>query len=201
MEGMNAVFRISALWSILFNLLALQATVGAQITLEWDSPTYNTDGSTLSSLTLYKVYYGSRSHVYEHVVTVTDATRATISNLVGNCRYFFSVTACNSDNSESPFADEIVWDAPLLDQPSRIRAIAGEGDAPAGLTVSWYVQGGKTYRVEMSADLIAWEQAPSGDEPVEQSIVAPLTDGVLSYRDVTAGDASQRFYRIRLIAP
>ncbi len=40
------------------------------INLSWDAPTINSDGSPLTDLAGYKVYYGTSSYIYTHSVDI-----------------------------------------------------------------------------------------------------------------------------------
>jgi hypothetical protein len=70
--------------------------------LSWTPPTQNTDGSKLSDLAGYKIYYGTSEKYFQRVIEVNDAgvTKYTINNL-SPFSYYFAVTASNAAGAES----------------------------------------------------------------------------------------------------
>lgn len=79
-------------------------------TLTWVAPTTNMDGSPLTDLTGYKLYWGAVSGIYTGVkdvgnVTTVNIQIATASNLRGN--YCFAVTAYDTALNESDYSNEV----------------------------------------------------------------------------------------------
>lgn len=70
--------------------------------ISWSPPTERTDGSALSDLAGYRIYYGTQSGNYTKSVTVNTAgvTSYTIEGLTPGT-YYFAVTAFDSGGSES----------------------------------------------------------------------------------------------------
>lgn len=68
----------------------------------WVAPTTNTDGSTLTNLARFKVYYGNTSTALTNSTTVDDVTRrsATITPLSAGT-WYFAVRAVNTSQVES----------------------------------------------------------------------------------------------------
>ena len=85
----------------------------ADITLAWDAPTTNTDGSTLVSgsspddLDGYIIYYGTNPEVYDQSIDVGDVTTYQITGLAEGFTYYISITAYNVSGRESDYATEI----------------------------------------------------------------------------------------------
>jgi hypothetical protein len=87
-----------------FNL-AVQAVSVGSATLTWNPPTTNTDGSPLTNLAGYKVYWGTSQGNYPNSTTLANPGLATY--VVGNlapATYFFVVTAYNAAGVESTFS-------------------------------------------------------------------------------------------------
>ncbi len=84
-----------------FNI-AVQATATGTATLSWQPPTQNTDGSALTNLAGFKVYWGTTQGTYPNSVTLNNPGLATyvVGNLVPGT-YFFVVTSFNTVGAES----------------------------------------------------------------------------------------------------
>ncbi len=78
-----------------------QPTVRAA-TLSWAAPTQNTDGSALTNLSGYRIYYGTSSSALTQVVQVkgTGTTTYVLENLAP-ATYYFSIRAYNTAGVES----------------------------------------------------------------------------------------------------
>jgi hypothetical protein len=70
--------------------------------LSWDPVTRNTDGTPVSGLAGYKIYYGRAPWTLTHVVVVADAhsTSYTVKGLAPG-RWFFAVAAYSHNGVES----------------------------------------------------------------------------------------------------
>ena len=81
--------------------VAAAPTIGTA-TVEWVAPTQNTDGSTLTNLAGYVVWYGTGSNSLTQTVAITDpaATSYTVQSL-GQGTWYFAVTATSSDGTQS----------------------------------------------------------------------------------------------------
>ncbi|HEY6125567.1 MAG TPA: fibronectin type III domain-containing protein [Steroidobacteraceae bacterium] len=71
-------------------------------TVNWVAPTTNTDGSALTNLAGFRVYYGTSATALSSSTTVTDVTRrsTTVSSLAPGT-WYFAVRAFNTNNAES----------------------------------------------------------------------------------------------------
>jgi hypothetical protein len=78
------------------------------VTLSWQPPTENTNGSALTDLSGYVINYGTQSGSYTSSITVTNPGLATyvVDNLSPGT-YYFSVTATASDGTVSPPSPEV----------------------------------------------------------------------------------------------
>ena len=99
---------------IIFCMLVLfnsNAFALADITLAWDPPTLNTDGSDFvpDSGDEYIIYYGTESGSYSfQSINVGNSTTGVVPDLAEGVTYYFSVTITQSGN-ESGLADEIIY--------------------------------------------------------------------------------------------
>lgn len=75
-------------------------------TLTWTPPTLNEDGSPLTDLTGYVVYYGTAPTVLNLSIPLNNPglTTYVVDNLAPNT-YYFTITAVNSINVESSFSN------------------------------------------------------------------------------------------------
>ncbi|MGQ9570185.1 MAG: InlB B-repeat-containing protein [Thermodesulfovibrionales bacterium] len=88
------------------NLLLLILTFSAA-TLSWEGPSANTDGSPITDLAGYKIYYGTSSGNYSEHIDVGNVKNYTIDNLVEGLTYYFAVTAYDTSGNESDFSNEV----------------------------------------------------------------------------------------------
>ena len=85
-----------------------QGTVHAgQATLSWVAPSTNEDGTPLTDLSGYKIYYGTASHSYTQNIDVGNITTYTVPNLAEGLTYYFAATVYNTSKKESKYSNEI----------------------------------------------------------------------------------------------
>jgi len=76
-------------------------------TLTWTAPTQRTDGSPLTDLTGYRVYWGTESRTYEHSAEIDNPTVTTyVINNLGSGTHYFATTAVSADGLESEYSNE-----------------------------------------------------------------------------------------------
>jgi hypothetical protein len=85
--------------------ISVQAVAMGSALLSWIPPTLNTDGSPLTNLKGYKIYWGTEPDSYPSSVTVDlqGITSYFVENLTP-ATYYFVVTARNTDDVESEFS-------------------------------------------------------------------------------------------------
>jgi hypothetical protein len=88
-----------------FNV-TVQAVATGSATLSWTPPTQNTDGSALTDLAGYKVYWGPAQGTYPNSVALNSPGLSSyvVTGLIPGT-YFFVVTAVNSSGLESQFSN------------------------------------------------------------------------------------------------
>mgnify|MGYP002277931815 CR=1 FL=1 len=93
--------------SIQFNI-TVTASGSARVTLSWTPPTENEDGTALTDLAGYKIYYGTASGEYTEQIRVENPSVSTyvVDNL-SPTTYFFVATAYNQNGLESDYTNEL----------------------------------------------------------------------------------------------
>lgn len=79
------------------------------ITLLWNAPTANSDGTPLTDLAGYKIYYGTMSNQYTSSIDIGNTTNYTIGNLSEGTYYFTIVAYDTSGNESDPSAELSVY--------------------------------------------------------------------------------------------
>ncbi|MDH4265658.1 MAG: fibronectin type III domain-containing protein [Deltaproteobacteria bacterium] len=80
---------------------------GSTISLAWDAPTTNVDGSPLTDLAGYRVYVGTASRTYASSIDVGNVTTYSLTGLIPGQTYYIAVTAYDTDNNESSSSNEV----------------------------------------------------------------------------------------------
>jgi hypothetical protein len=71
-------------------------------TLTWVAPVQNTNGSTLTDLSGYTIYYGTDGSSLTETIQITDPTQSTyVINNLSTGTYYFSVSANASNGTQS----------------------------------------------------------------------------------------------------
>jgi Fibronectin type III domain len=82
--------------------------------LSWERPTTKADGTPLTDLVGYKLYYGLTSRTYDFLKTVGNQTTYAVSGLEPGRTYYFAVTAYDASGHESHFSDEVSMTVPPM---------------------------------------------------------------------------------------
>jgi len=120
-------------WSLflsvfLFLFLCITGTA-SDVTVYWTFATNNVDGTPITDLAGAKVYYGTASSNYTHVVDAGmggaegpgDNGSFTVTGLVFGVRYYLNGTAYNTCGLESDFCNEVSKVAGAPGKPVRLR--------------------------------------------------------------------------------
>ncbi len=93
-----------------FNISVLEPTL-YEVTLNWQAPTENMDGSDVNEISAYKVFYGNTQGQPNKHTTVNDSsmTTVTIKNLeLGD--HYFTMSTVSSSGMESNKSDEYFFE-------------------------------------------------------------------------------------------
>lgn len=88
-----------------------------EVSLTWDPPTTNTDGTPLTDLAGYKIYYGLSSGNYTDSIDVENNIVYGIYDLVVGLTYYFAVTAYDTSSNESDYSNEVSLLIEVLSYP------------------------------------------------------------------------------------
>lgn len=82
--------------------IVVTETAGGTASLTWIPPTYNTDGTALTNLAGYRIYYGNHAGELTHIIAINNA--GTTDYVVGNLTpgtWYFTITALADTHAES----------------------------------------------------------------------------------------------------
>jgi len=82
------------------------------IQLNWVAPTENVDGSPLSDLAGYRIYYGTSSRSYDNHISIDDPTSTSLAFDASSGDYFVSMSAVDVDGNESGYSNEVLKQLP-----------------------------------------------------------------------------------------
>ncbi len=88
------------------NVLAAGAASGSAL-LTWTPPTQRTDGSALTDLAGYRVYYGAASGNYSQTATIGAGIASYLVESLVPGRWYFAVSAFDSAGRESALSAEV----------------------------------------------------------------------------------------------
>ncbi len=88
--------------------IAAESSIGSA-TLSWQAPTLNENGTALTNLAGYKIYFGEASGNYPNTIEIDNPSVTTyvVDGLAAGT-YYFVATAYNTDGVESAFSGEAV---------------------------------------------------------------------------------------------
>jgi len=89
-----------------FDIKVVTGEATASVTLAWTVPTHNKNGTPLTDLAGFKIYYGMTVDDYPYFDTINDprVETHTVDNLAPG-EWFFAVTAVDASLHESRFSD------------------------------------------------------------------------------------------------
>lgn len=174
-----------------------------QVTLEWEAPSTTIDGTAITDLSGFLVYYGTESGVYTKTLNNTDTEpKALIPDLEYNKTYYFSVRACTSNALESDYSEELIWHSPLMpDEDSDAISDAWELAHFAMLNAANSQSDSDADGMTDADEFIAGTDPLAGDKYPVVDIAIPVTGAVLTFvAQKTEGDGyenRERYYTLK----
>jgi hypothetical protein len=89
------------------NALAMTTVSLRLARLSWTAPTQNTDGSPITDLAGYKVFWGQSSRSYSQNAPVNGASNTSYDAPLSPGTWYFAVKAVNNANDESAYSGEV----------------------------------------------------------------------------------------------
>ena len=89
------------------NALAMTTVTLRSAALSWTAPTQNVDGSALTNLAGYKVYWGTSPGTYSSSASVSGASTTTFTTNLTPGTWYFALTALDSTGAESAKTNEV----------------------------------------------------------------------------------------------
>ena len=124
--------------SLLLLLLDCSVLLAGSATLSWDAPTTNSDGTPLTDLAGYKIYYGTDSANYTEIIDTGNTTSYQVNNLTDGLTYYFAVTAYDTSGNESAFSNEVSKTIQSADTtPPQISGVYADNITTSGVAINW----------------------------------------------------------------
>ena len=89
------------------SLAMISVNVVGELSLNWVAPTENVDGTPLTDLASYRIYYGLFSRSYTDQVAVNNSAATSFSVAVPGGTYYVAMTAIDGEGNESGYSNEI----------------------------------------------------------------------------------------------
>lgn len=86
----------------------ISVSINDQVSLTWQAPQENEDGSALTDLAGYRVYYGLTSGNYTDSLSIDSSDATSHSMTLSSGSYYFAMTAVDADGNESGYSNEVV---------------------------------------------------------------------------------------------
>jgi hypothetical protein len=91
-----------------FTITVAQANSGAgNVTLSWTAPTVNTDGTPLTDLAGYKIYYGTSASSMSNVITVSNGVTSYVIEGLTAGTWYFAVQSYTSTGAQSALSNVV----------------------------------------------------------------------------------------------
>jgi hypothetical protein len=93
-------------------LATVQVDTVSLVNVSWQPPSENVDGTPLTDLSGFRIYYGEDSRAYSQTLTVDDAAAVSHTLALSTGSYYVAMTAIDGDGNESAFSNEVLKTAP-----------------------------------------------------------------------------------------
>jgi len=142
-------YAISVLFIFILSLFSSPLSHAGVVDLSWTAPTQNADGSTLTDLDGYKIYYGTSSGNYTTSIDIGNVTTYHFPNLPDGYTYYFAVKAYDVSRNESAYSNEVPKTLQGTDTtPPVISNVLVPATTDSTATITWTTDEAATSQVE-----------------------------------------------------
>lgn len=86
----------------------ISVAVNDQVVIKWLKPTQNEDGSPLTDLSGFRIYFGGASRAYSDSVDVLEPETVSYDLVLPSGDYFLAMTALDTEGNESAYSNEVM---------------------------------------------------------------------------------------------
>ena len=166
------------------------------LSLSWRAPSSDSDGSTLTGVSLYRIYRATASDGdYQQIATSTTLSYDD-SGLEQRTTYFYQVEALDDDGNISPRSSTAAVKTSGVDLPTNVRLVAStpsDGSQSPTVTVSWTKSAGAIVRYEVERTTVANSSVDSDYTAVVPNTINTTRDDDGVTRNTTY------YYRVRAV--
>ena len=90
----------------------LTVSTRSSVALNWVAPDENVDGTPLTDLAGYRIYYGTASRDYSGMVQVNNPAETSHTLSLASGDYYVAMTALDQEGNESAYSNEVLKTAP-----------------------------------------------------------------------------------------
>ena len=167
-----------------------------RLSLTWRAPGSDSDGSTLTGVSLYRIYRATTSDGdYEQIATSTTLSYDD-SGLDQRTTYFYQVEALDDDGNISPRSSTAAVTTSGVDLPTNINLTAStpsDATEPPVVTISWTKSAGAIVRYEVERTTVANSTTDSDFTAIVPNNINTTRDDDGVSRDTTY------YYRVRAV--
>lgn len=180
---------------IFFIIPCLNATqlFAGTATLSWNPPTTNVDGTPLTDLAGYRIYYGTSTGNYTQNINVGNVTTYQLASLTDGYTYYFAITAYDTLGNESAYSNEISKFMQVVDTtPPVISGVYSGSITSTDVTISWTTNEASTTQVEYG-DTASYGSSTTINTSMATShsqTITGLLPSTLYYYRVTSRDSA-----------
>ena len=86
----------------------VSVSVNGSMSLSWVAPSENVDGSRLTDLAGYRVYYGDSSRDYADMTDISSPSSTATTLILPSGDYYVAMTALDQEGNESSYSNEVL---------------------------------------------------------------------------------------------
>jgi hypothetical protein len=104
----NSTFTLTCTGTAGTVMSMVSVSVLGKVTLSWQAPAENVDGSPLTDLAGYEIYFGEQSRNYFDSVYVDGSSTTSRTIQLPTGAYYFAMTAWDVEGNESAYSNEVI---------------------------------------------------------------------------------------------